>query len=235
MRRATRPAAEPGATVTATRRAPGGVPELPRVELSGPFSQVVEALPALGVRRLVLMVLQLATELDLAHQSGFSPGHIGMDTLRLQRAGTPFEQAFFAPGSRERLVAGREQQDLRALGLLIQRLLLSKPLHLEGSFWTPPGRAMTRVMRRRADEGVVRALCRGLSLIAQRSAGSRGGYESSFELVGDLAKLAALASRIVTRRRAMTPVVCFASPRPRAHAERRALPKVIIHPRSLAA
>lgn len=194
-----------------------------------PLSDVVKVLPALGARRSVLLALQLATELDLAHQSGFTPGRIALDSVRLQRAGTPFEQALFEPGTRKRLGPGDEERDMRALGVLIKGLALAKPMYLEGSIWTPRGRGAARVLGRRADAEVVRAICRALTLIADRCLGVRGSYESTFELVGDLGKLAAVAGRIVSRRRAPAPVVSLASPRPRARAPQSSLPKVIIN------
>jgi len=194
-----------------------------------PLQDVVEGLPALGARRSILLALQLATELELAHQSGFRPGPIELRTVRVQRAGTPFEQAMFEPATRKRLAPGEEQRDTRALGLLFKQLALAKPMYLEGSMWSSAGGDAARALRRRADEEVVIALCRALTLIADRCLGLRGTYESTFELVGDLAKLARVASRIVARRRALAPIVGLGSPRPRAQAHPIRLPKVIIN------
>lgn len=183
----------------------------------------------LGAHRSVLIALQLATELDLAHQSGSTPGNVALASVRRERAGTPFEQALFAPGARRRLEPGDEERDMRALGGLIQALAQARPMVLERSLCAPRGRQLVRGLVRRADEDVVRALCRALTLIADRCLGRRGRYESTFELVSDLAKLALVTGRIVIRRRALPPVVSLGFPRPRATACPSALPKVIIN------
>jgi len=175
------------------------------------LSALLELSPALGVRRLTLLVCQLASALALAVSTGVTPGRICAETIRIENAGTPFERARL-PLARQQADAPEPQGGLRDLGLLLQRLLAERPLYLEESVWMPP-HAGARVLRRRADVEVLHALGRALSLIVRRCIASTRAYRTPSELVRDSSQLAELVARIVARRRATRPVVGLCHPR----------------------
>jgi hypothetical protein len=179
----------------------------------------------LGVRRLALIALELATELDLALHCEVTPDRLNLERIFVENAATPFERARLPLASRQ-LGAPAPRASLREFGLLLARVLADKPLYLEESVWMPR-KAGVRVLRRRADAEVVHSLGRALHLIALRCAGGPRAYQDTPELVRDLTKLADLTSRIVARRRAIPPVVSIHRPRgstPRVAA----LPKVLL-------
>jgi hypothetical protein len=191
---------------------------------------VLGALPSVGAQHLVQIALQLATELDLAEQSGLACGLLTPATVRLERAGTPFEQAIVPRLAHPARANGLDRQ-LMQLGAIIGELLRCKRVFLEGSIWVPPGQASDVVMTRRADLDVLARICRALTLIAQRCEGQRPTrYPSAHELAQDLAKLAAITSRIVFERRSVRPRLGLQQPRPRHDAAAQRLPKVIVTP-----
>ena len=186
---------------------------------------VLAELPVLGVRRLALIALELATELDLALRCEVTPDRLSLERIFVENAATPFERARLPVASRQ-IGAPAPRASLCELGLLLARVLADKPLYLEESVWIPR-KAGVRVLRRRADAEVVHSLGRALSLIAQRCTGGPRAYQGTPELVRDLTKVADLTSRIVARRRAVPPVVSIH--RPRVSTPRGAvLPKVLL-------
>jgi hypothetical protein len=177
---------------------------------------------------LVQIALQLATELDLAQQSGLACGPLTPATVRLERAGTPFEQAIVPRPTHPEQVCDLNQQLLQ-LGAIFGELLRCKRVFLEGSVWVPPGWSSDVVMTRRADLDVLARICRALTLIAQRCDGQRPvRYQSAHELAHDLAKLAGITSRIVSARRSARPRLGLHQPKPRLHTSSVRLPKVIV-------
>jgi hypothetical protein len=206
---------------TPDQAANGGCPTL---------AQVLRALPSVGAQRLVQIALQLATELDLAEQSGLACGSLTPRTVQLERAGTPFEQAI-VPRSTHAEQAGDLERQLLELGGIIGELLRCKRVFLEGSIWLPPGWASDVVMTRRADVDMLVRICRALTLIARRCAGQHAArYTSAHQLAHDLAKLAAITSRIVSARRSERPRLGLQQPKPRLHTSEERLPKVIVTP-----
>jgi hypothetical protein len=210
--------------------APRGAPD---ADANGDYptlQEVLQALPSVGAQRLVQIALQLATELDLAEQSGMACGSLTPATVRLERAGTPFEQAI-VPRSMHPDQAGDLDRQLLELGGIIGELLRCKRVFLEGSIWLPPGWASDVVMTRRADLHVLARICRALTLIAQRCDGQRAAhYRSAHQLAHDLAKLAAITSRIVLARRSERPRLGLHQPKPALQASAERLPKVIVTP-----
>jgi len=194
------------------------------------LGSVLAELPVLGVRRLTLLALQLATELDLALRCEVTPGSLRLESIFVENAATPLERARLPVATRQ-LGVPPPRASLREFGLLLAQVLVDKPLYLEESVWMPR-KAGVRVLRRRADAEVVYSLGRALSLIAQRCSGGPRAYQGTPEVVRDLTKLADLTSRIVARRRAVPPVVSIH--RPRMSAPRvAALPKVLLQRASL--
>jgi hypothetical protein len=201
------------------------------------LQEVLAQLPALGARRLVLIALQLATELDLAEQSGVAHEPMSTTTVRLERAGTPFEQALLTSASGPRRAAGLAEGDLSELGALLRQLLASRPLYLEGSIRAGAGKG-NLMLSRRADAGVLASLRQAMTLIVHKCESAAPGtrYDSAFDVAQDLAKLAAITERIVIgRRRALEPRVGLMHPQPRAAVSIERLPKVIVkdHPARL--
>jgi hypothetical protein len=191
----------------------------PRDEPSYPtLAQAVTGLPALGARRLILIALQLATELELAHRSGISHAPLTAATVRLERCGTPFEQALLTRGP-ARPDAQAAESDLKDLGALLLQLLDQTPLFLEGSIWT-----------RRADRDVLSALRRALTLIVAncKRAGAGARYGDAFDVTHDLAKLATIAGRIVAQRRPPPPRFSVHRPKPASAPWHETVPKVVV-------
>ena len=189
------------------------------------LGSVLAELPVLGVRRLTLLALQLATELDLALRCEVTPGSLRLERIFVENAATPLERARLPVATRQ-LGVQPPRASLREFGLLLAQVLVDKPLYLEESVWIPR-KAGVRVLRRRADAEVVHSLGRALHLIALRCSGGPRAYQGTSEVVRDLTKLADLTSRIVARRRAVPPVVSIHRPRlstPRVPV----LPKVLL-------
>ena len=170
---------------------------------------VLASSPILGARRLTLIALQLASELQLAFQTEVTLAKIRADSISVEHAGTPFERAR-VPWAALQTETPDLRAGLRELGWLIGGVLADKPLYLEESMWMPPH--ATRVLRRRADAEVVYAIGRALRLIAQRCISSSRTYESPTPLVHDLNRLAAVVGRIVAQRRASPPTVYVCRP-----------------------
>jgi hypothetical protein len=169
------------------------------------FGAVWRPLHAFGAWRLIRLPAQLATELELAERCGVSLGEVGLDGVRLERAGTPLEQARICGVGIDATEPEQRQAHLRRLGALIEELL-SKPLYLDGSVWVPPGYTNDRVRMRRADAPLVNRLTRALRSIAN---GCSGTYASAADLSRDLFKLAAIANRMVLNRRPPDPVYLY--------------------------
>jgi hypothetical protein len=197
-------------------------------ECAPSLDEVLAQIPALGVRRLILIALQLATELDLAQQSGVAHEPVSAFSVRLERAGTPFEQALLTPASEPAGVCPAERS-LSEFGAVLVQLLQRKPLYLEGSVWAPASKSHV-AMSRRADADVLASLRRAVALIADKCQGGRPGshYDNAFDVAQDLAKLASITGRIVVRRRPLAPLRALTQPRRRAELGREPLPKVII-------
>lgn len=209
-----------------------GRPDLSEADDGGcpTLADVLQGLPSVGAQHLVQISLQLATELDLAQQSGLACGPLTPATVRLERAGTPFEQAIVPRPTHPEQVCDLDLQLLQ-LGAIIGELLRCKRVFLEGSIWVPPGWASDVVMTRRADLDVLARICRALTLIAHRCDGQRPArYQSAHELALDLAKLAGVTSRIVSARRSARPRLGLHRPKPRLHTSAERLPKVVVMP-----
>jgi hypothetical protein len=187
------------------------------------LAEVVGALPALGVRRAILISLQLATELDLASASGVSPGPITLDSVRIERLGTPFEQALLPSDARVDACERSVAHDLGELGALMSELLTHKPVYLEQSLWS----ADTGPLGRRADREALSALRRALALIAEHCRAGSDRYTNAFDVASDLSKLANIATRIVQRRHTPS-IVAVHRPPPRSRTSSKRLPKVVI-------
>jgi hypothetical protein len=198
---------------------------------SGKLDAVLASCPALGARRLTLIAVQLAGELELALRTEVTPGKIRADTISVENAGTPFERVRI-PWAAQQTDRPDARAALRELGWLLGGLLADKPLYLEESVWMPPH--ATGVLRRRADAEVVHAIGRALMLVAQRCIGSSRAYTSAAPLLRDLNRLSAVVGRIVAQRRASPPIVHVSRPRPVAP-PRPGLPSVVVSGTELSA
>jgi hypothetical protein len=184
------------------------------------LAQLLRDAPALGIRRAILISLQLATELDLASASGQPLAPITLESVRVERLGTPFEQALLPRAtSGERTLA----ESLAELGALVATLLEHERSYLERSLWSAGFDAQPR----RADRELLGALRRALALIGEHCRGGSARYTNAFDVVADLAKLASIATRVVQKRHA-APIVAVHRPPPRSKTKHRRLPKVLI-------
>jgi hypothetical protein len=192
------------------------------------LEELVRGLSALGIRRAILLSLQLATELDLASASGFGLGAITLRTVRIERPGTPFEQALLPRGAADAAREDTSAESLRELGVILSELLSHKPVYLEDSllYAAPPP------LPRRADRDVLHALRRALALIAEHCQPGSARYTNAFDVAGDLSRLANIATHIVQSKQA-PPIVVVHRPKPRRRSARRRLPKVVVHERSV--
>jgi hypothetical protein len=196
------------------------------------LEDVFAAAPVLGVRRLMLIGIQLATELQLAQESRVALLPLTATTVLLQRSSTPFEQASLARDPFGVFQDSQEVDGLRALGWLLSELL-RKRLFLEDSVRDASGRFGGAPLPRAADLPILNGLHRGISTISLRCEGKAARpYSAAPMVIEDLSKLARLVNRIIAARRPVPPETAVSLPVPCVPPAAR-LPKLLLNvPRS---
>jgi hypothetical protein len=191
------------------------------------LAQVVEAVPVLGIRRVIRIARQIALELHSATRAGVRPGPVTLDSIILEYIGTPFEQALLQHGEGGNTEDGGSGS-LEALGALILQLLMARSLVLERAFDgapLPEACAAANVL----DPKLLRSLRRALRLIAERCLqGEARYYPSPCDVAADLARLARISEGIATGRDPSRPRVYVHAPHARTVLRTRGLPKVIV-------
>lgn len=172
-----------------------------------------------GLVRLVRLLRDLASELELAQRTGVCSAELSPASVVIEQAGTRLERARL-PLSAAQSSSPELQPALREMGTLIERLLQQVSLGVDDSLDAAPQAPTSR----RADQPLVQAWRRALGAIARRCT-SAGSYRSAAELVRDLDKLSSVSERIVARRQ-QPPVVFVCQPRPAQ--PQAALPKVML-------
>lgn len=151
--------------------------------------------PSFGVARLARLLLELASELELAMRSEIASARLSLDSVQIEHAGTCRERARLPLATPQPGVPAL-QPALQEMGALIEQLLGQLSLCVEDAL--PPARAASAP--RRADQPLLHAWRCTLAVIARRCS-SAGAYRSVAELVRDLARLSRVSERIVARRR----------------------------------
>ena len=184
--------------------------------------------PYLGARRLLLVGIQLLTELRLAQSSKVALVAVTPDSVRVARPGTPFEQATLERRVDRAWRPEQEIEGLRDVGRLLLTML-DKRLYLEDSLPDERGRFGGVPLPRRVDMPVLLGVHRGVSRIARRceswSADASGDTALPME---DLSRLSLLLNRIIAGRRPRLPQWAVTYP-PRPQALREATEKVLVH------
>ncbi len=170
-----------------------------------------------GMARLARLLLELASDLELAMRTGVCSAQLSSASVLVEHAGTERERARL-PLAPAQPGEPALQPALREMGALLEQLGRLK-LGVEDSLSAPRPPSS-----RRADQPLLHAWRRILAVIARRCA-SAGAYPSAAELVRDLERLSRISQRIVARRR-LPPHVYVSHPKPALQVA--ALPKVML-------